>query len=82
MKKYKPTLTYADIEWLKSELIPALAKAVQDGLAKKLDNISTKLDRFVGDIEAKREEQQLHSGQHKTIDDRLDTIEKHVGISP
>lgn len=48
MKKYKPTLTYADIEWLKSELIPAFAKAVQDGLAKKLDNISTKLDKFVG----------------------------------
>jgi uncharacterized membrane protein YheB (UPF0754 family) len=36
-------LTKADIDWLKSELVPALADAVQKKLEKKLDNISTKL---------------------------------------
>lgn len=82
MKSKAPTLTYPDIEWLKGEFLPALAKAVQDGLSKQLTDISTKLDKFVGDIETKREEQTLHNGQHKTINDRLELIEKRVGVSP
>jgi hypothetical protein len=53
-------LTKADIDWLKSELVPALAEAVQKKLEKKLDEISTKLDKFTGDIKAKREEQTIH----------------------
>ena len=64
-------LTKADIDWLKSELVPALASAVQKGLKRKLDDISTKLDKFVGDIKAKREEQALHQGKHENIEERV-----------
>lgn len=73
-------LTKADVDWLKSEFIPALADAVQKGLAKKLDNISTKLDKFVGDIQAKREEQTIHEGKHENLEERVITIEKHLHI--
>ena len=38
-------LTKSDIDWLKSELIPATADAVQKKLAKKLDDIDTKLKK-------------------------------------
>ena len=75
-------LTKADIDWLKSEFLPSLAKAVQDGLSKKLDNISTKLDKFVGDIEDKREAQELHQGQHDTANRRLTRLEKKLSLPP
>jgi hypothetical protein len=35
MKKIKPSLTLADITWLKSEFLPALSESVQKGLEKK-----------------------------------------------
>jgi len=73
-------LTKVDIDWLKSELVPALADAVQKKLEKKLDDISTKLDKFVGDIQAKREEQTLHQGKHENLEERVTTIEKHLHI--
>jgi len=73
-------LTKADIDWLKSELVPALADAVQKKIEKKLDDISMKLDKFVGDIQAKREEQTLHDGKHEDIEERMSTIEKHLHI--
>lgn len=77
-------LTKADIDWLKSELVPALADAVQRKLEKKLDGINTNLDKFVGDIQAKREEQTLHLGKHENLEERVATIEKrlHLPVSP
>jgi hypothetical protein len=77
-------LTKTDIDWLKSELVPTLADAVQKRLEKKLNDISTKLDKFVGDIQAKREEQILHQGKHEDIEERVTTIEKqlHIPIAP
>ncbi len=77
-------LTKADIDWLKSELVPALAEAVQKKLEKKLDDISIKLDKFTGDIKAKREEQTIHQGKHEDLEERVDTIEKrlHLPIVP
>lgn len=80
MNKSKPTLTYADITWLKSEFLPDLALAVQKGLEKKLNAIDTKLDTFVGEIKAKREEQTLHQGKHEEIEQRVSTIEKHINL--
>ena len=71
-------LTKADIDGLKSELVPALADAVQKKIEKKLDEISTKLDKFVSDIQAKREEQVLHEGKHEDIEERVTKIEKHL----
>ena len=73
-------LTKADIDWLTSELVPTLADAVQKKLEKKLNDISTKLDKFVGDIQAKREEQALHQGKHEDIEERVTTIEKHLHL--
>jgi hypothetical protein len=75
-------LTKDDINWLKSDFLPDLAKAVQDGLAGKLDAISTKLDKFVGDIQDKRTVQELHAKGHHRIDNRLTVIDKHLNISP
>lgn len=66
----------------KPEWVREITESVTHALGDKIDKMYTKLDTFIGEIKVKREEQQLHSGQHKTIDDRLDTIEKHVGISP
>lgn len=76
----KGMLTKADIDWLKSEFIPAVSTAVRKGLEKKLDDISTKLDKFVGDIKTKREEQTLHERRHEEIEERVTTIEKHLHI--
>lgn len=73
-------LTKADIDWFKSELVPTLADAVQKKLEKKLNDINTKLDTFVGDIRAKREEQTLHEGKHENLEERVATIEKHLHI--
>ena len=71
-------LTKADIDGLKSELVPALADAVQKKIEKKLDEISTKIDKFVSDIQAMREEQVLHEGKHEDIEERVTKIEKHL----
>lgn len=71
-------LTKADIDWLKDEFLPSLAEAVENRLKKKLDDINTKLDKFVGDIKDKREAQELHQGQHDEIDSRLDRLEKRT----
>lgn len=71
-------LTKADIDWLKSEFVPALADAVQKRLEKKLNDLSTKLDKFVGDIQTKREEQTLHLGKHEDLEERVGKIEKHL----
>ncbi|MBI3577391.1 hypothetical protein HY086_05125 [Candidatus Gottesmanbacteria bacterium] len=81
MKLKAPTLTYPDIQWLKSEFLPALADEVEKRLRDKLDEISKKLDEFVGDIEDKRETQELHSADHARINDRLDKHDQHLHIS-
>lgn len=82
MKQKTPTLTYPDIQWLEDEFLPKLARKVKEELADKLNDISTKLDKFVGDIEDKREAQELHAHDHSKISDRFEKIEKHIGISP
>ena len=74
-------LTKSDTAWLKSELVPALADEVEHRLKKKLDDVSIKLDKFVGEIQKRRQEQTLHQGQHRRINDRLDKIEKRLNFS-
>lgn len=75
-------LTKVDIDWLKSEFLPNLAEAVEHRLKKKLDDISTKLDGFVGDIKAKREEQALHQEQHDRVERRLGRVEEKLSLPP
>lgn len=78
MKKFKPTLTLADINWLIDSM--KLVFPTKEDSTEKFDKVMQKLDKFVGDIETKREEQTLHSDQHKTMNDRLHTVEKHISI--
>jgi len=45
------------------------------------DDFYTRMDKLSGEIQKVRDEQDLHAGQHRTINDRFDTIEKRLGIS-
>ena len=56
MKKIKPNLTLADIQWFKSEFIPDLAEAVQKKLEKNIDKMTSSLDKLVGEVKGYREE--------------------------
>jgi hypothetical protein len=82
MKPAKPSLTYADIQWFKSEFIPSLADEVEKRLEKKLDDVSTKLDTFIGEIKTSREEQTLHTGEHTKVETRLFRLEKNAHLPP
>ena len=55
-------LTKADIDWLKSEFLRDLIEIVKKELGSKIDAMNTKLDTFIGEIKARREEQTLHQG--------------------
>ena len=45
-------LTKKDIDWLKSELVPALSGQVKKDLSKRLDWIETMLDKQSGNIQS------------------------------
>ena len=75
-------LTKGDIDWLEDSFLPKLADKVKKGLKKSLDSINTKLDSFIGDIKAKREEQELHEGNHQRIDKRLSRLERITHLQP
>ena len=74
-------LTKSDIDWLKSEFMPDLVIEVKKALSEKLDAIDTKLDKFVGEIQKRRDEDTVHSGDHSRINDRLEVVEKHLKIA-
>lgn len=42
---------------------------------KYRDDVLTKMDKFIGEIKSKREEDTIHQGQHADISDRLDNLE-------
>ena len=65
----------------KPEWIREITESVVHALGDKIDKMYVKLDSFIGDIKNKREIQELHDGDHTRINDRLETLEKHVGIS-
>lgn len=74
-------LTKSDIDWLKSEFMPDLVTGVKKALSEKLDAIDTKLDTFVGEIQKRRDEQDIHAGDHRRITDRFEKIDRHLHIS-
>lgn len=78
MKKFKPTLTLADINWL----LDAFERkfVTKDEFKKYTNKVLEKLDIFVGDIKTKREEQTLHQGKHEEIEERVSAIEKHLHL--
>lgn len=78
MKKFKPTLTLSDIEWLVNSLKREFP--TKEEFEKYTTQVLKKLDKFVGDIEDKREEQTLHDNDHQRIDQRLNRVEKHLNL--
>ena len=89
MKKIKPTLTYSDIEWLKSELVPAMADRVKSDLSQRLDWIITMLDKQAGKLQSIETELTLIRGALETnstnlesLTKRVENLEKNVHITP
>lgn len=78
MKKVKTLLSLADINWLIDSM--KLIFPTKNETIKKLDAVSIKLDTFITEIKAKREEDILHTKQHDDVNDRLETIEKKLQI--
>ncbi len=79
MKKHTSLLTKADIDWLVDSM--KLVFPTNEKFDKKVDRLDEKLDTFIGEMKAFREEQMLHAGQHRQINDRFDRLEKKVGIA-
>ena len=76
MKKTKSVFTLADINWLIDSM--KLVFPTRDETVNKIDAMNIKLDKFIGDIQAKRVEQTLHLGKHEEIEERVSKIEKHL----
>jgi hypothetical protein len=74
-------LTKGDIDWLKSEFIPSVTDSVKKALESKL-TIDTKLDKFIGEIQKSRDEQELHTNTHDRLDLRVTRLEKHAKLLP
>jgi len=54
-------LTKGDIDWLKDSFLSDLTESVKNALSGKIDAMNMKLDTFVGEIIARREEDTLQS---------------------
>ena len=78
MKKSKSILTLADINWLIDSMKRVFP--TRDETVKKLDDINTKLDTFVGEVKGYREEQELNSAKLADCDDRIEKVEKHLHL--
>lgn len=73
-------LTKQDINWIIDEM--ELVFPTKQETLGKLDEVSTKLDTFIGEIKNTRETQELHAKDHARITNRLERIEKHARIAP
>lgn len=80
MKARKPLLTKPDIDWLIDSM--KIVFPTKEESTDKFDKVMQKLDKFVGDIEAKRETQELHQGQHDQVDKRIGRVEKTLHLQP
>lgn len=80
MKKkiFTPTLTQSDINCLIDSM--KIVFPTREETITKLDDVSTKLDKFVGEIESSRKTQELQAKNLSDVDDRFEKIEKHLGI--
>lgn len=78
-------LTKADIDWLKSELVPALSARVKKDLSTRLDWIVTILDKQSGNLRSieteltlMRESIESNSADQTTLIKRVEKVEKHL----
>ncbi len=69
-----------ELHAVKDDWIRKITDEVTRSLGTKIDKMYVKLDSFIGEISARRTEQELHSGQHKKLNDRLGEIEKNLAI--
>lgn len=70
-----------ELEAQKPEWVRVIVETVTKILGDKIDKMYTKLDTFIGEIKARREEQTLHQGQHHQIEERLSRVEKKIRFS-
>lgn len=80
MRKGKPLLTKPDIDWLIGSM--KLVFPTKEESTEKYDNVMKKLDTFIGEVKARREEQTLHAGDHDRIDRRVSRVEKKLNLPP
>lgn len=80
-------LTKKDIDWLKSELVPALSGQVKKDLSKRLDWIASMLDKQSGNLQSIETELTLirgsletHTTDRSTLIKRIEKIEKHLHL--
>lgn len=66
----------------KPEWIREISESVAQALGEKIDKMYTELDKFIGEIQARRQEQTLHQGQHDRLDERIKKVEKKLNIVP
>jgi len=71
-------LTKRDIDWLKSELIPALSDRVKKDLSDRLDWISSMLDKQSGNLAAIQTELTFISAPIDGIDTDKSQIKKRI----
>lgn len=71
-----------ELNAVESDWIRKITDSVTKALGEKIDKMYVKLDTFIGEIKARRAEQDLHQGQHDKIAQRLDRLDSHTGLSP
>jgi len=82
-------LTKRDIDWLKSELVPALSDALKKDVSERLDWIATTLDTQSGNLSSMQTEITLIRGLLDQKDQdkeqllkRVTRLEKNVHLPP
>ncbi|HCM82127.1 TPA: hypothetical protein DIS60_02075 [Patescibacteria group bacterium] len=82
-------LTKRDIDWLKSELVPALSDQVKKDLSERLDWIATMLDKQSGNLQSIQTEIALIRGSLDQKDlnkeqliKRVTRLEKNLHLPP
>jgi hypothetical protein len=72
-------ITKADIRWIIDEM--KIVFPTKQETIGKMDEISTKLDTFIGEIKSTRETQELHANDHARITHRIEQLEKHTRVT-
>jgi len=80
-------LTKGDIDWLKSELVPALSEQVKKDLSTRLDWIAAILDKQAGNLQSIETEVTLirtsletNATNQSSLEKRVENLEKHAKL--
>lgn len=82
-------LTKGDIDWMKSELVPALSEQVKKDISARLDWIVTMLDKQSGNLQSIEKELTLirasldtNDTNQSSLEKRVEDLEKHAKLLP